>query len=478
LTANAIAAKLGKKLLLVNFPLLHQQSSRDSGNESSKYQSIFREAELSDAIIFFDECESLFSKRSSGGSADTTELLTELERFEGIVFLATNRPFDLDEAMYRRISEVFEFKPPNYLERLEIWKLVTSHKAVPCDPNIDWEAIALKYELTGGFIKNAVISSLLDAVGRDARSPKIMQDDILNGCKKQVRGALQMLDFNERVLPRGGLSELVVSEPVTERLRDIVSLEKARGILFGSWGFDDDMRSRQGTTALFWGPSGTGRSRSAEAIGYELGKPLKVVDLPRLLSEKKGQHDSNGEGGAKAARTVFQEARLMDAVLVLDGFSLQTEGNGSGGTGDDARVLNVVIREMTRFPGVCIMMVDTTGSLDVFVSRIDKSLLSGLKFLVEFQLPSFSNRNLLWEKCMPPTLPVSETIDYAKLSEASHDFSASHIGNAIYRAAATAALRTDAKERSVSMKDLFKAIADEKTRGESAVDRWVKAQYI
>lgn len=88
MTANAIAAKLGKKLLLVNFPLLNKQSGKDD-TASTKFQSIFREAELSDAIIFFDECESLFSKRSSGGSTDTTELLTELERFEGIVFLVS-----------------------------------------------------------------------------------------------------------------------------------------------------------------------------------------------------------------------------------------------------------------------------------------------------------------------------------------------------------------------------------------------------
>ena len=207
---------------------------------------------------------------------------------------------------YRRINEVFQFKAPNYLERLEIWKLVTSHKSVPCDPNIDWESIALKYELTGGFIKNAVISALLDGVGRDPTAPQITESDILNGCKKQVRGALQMVDFNERVIPKEGLNSLVVSEPVMNKLSEIVSLEKARGILFGSWGFDEDMRARQGTTALFWGPSGTGRSRSAEAVGFELGKPLKVVDLPRLLSGAKGEHGLNGDSGAEAARTVFQ----------------------------------------------------------------------------------------------------------------------------------------------------------------------------
>ena len=477
MTANAIAAKLGKKLLLVNFPLLHQKDEKIV-SDTSRYQSIFREAELSDAIVFFDECESLFAQRSGGGSTETTELLTELERFEGIVFLATNRPFDLDEAMYRRISEVFEFKPPNYMERLEIWKLVTSHEAVPCDPSIDWESIALKYELTGGFIKNSVISALLDAVGRDPRSPFVTETDILEGCKKQVRGALRMVEFESRVVPRGGLIDLIVSDSVREKIAEMISLEKARGILFGSWGFDDDMRARQGTTALFWGPCGTGRSRAAEAIGFELGKPLKVVDMPRLLSDRKSNPDSPVDGGAKVVLTVFHEARLMDAVLVLDGFSLETEGGNGSGSPADSRLLNIVMREMTRFPGVVILMVDTTGSLDVFVSRIDKSLLKGLKFLVEFQLPSFSNRQVLWEKLMPPALPVSQAINYKKLAEASNEFSLAHISNAIYRAAAAAALRKDVKERLVSMKDLFAAIEEEKTRGESAVDRWVKAQYI
>ncbi len=70
----------------------------------------------------------------------------------GIVFLATNRPFDLDEAMHRRITAVFEYKAPDHLQRREIWRVLLSDK-LKTDPNIDWEAIALKYELSGGFIK-------------------------------------------------------------------------------------------------------------------------------------------------------------------------------------------------------------------------------------------------------------------------------------------------------------------------------------
>lgn len=91
LTANAVAAYLDKKVLLVNFNLMAQ-----SAKESSPLQTLFREATMNDAVIFFDECESLFAKRGTGGSTEMTELLTEIERFSGIVFLATNSLYLFD----------------------------------------------------------------------------------------------------------------------------------------------------------------------------------------------------------------------------------------------------------------------------------------------------------------------------------------------------------------------------------------------
>jgi SpoVK/Ycf46/Vps4 family AAA+-type ATPase len=302
----------------------------------------------------------------------------------------------------------------------------------------------------------------------------ITQSDIVDGCKKQVRGALQMMEFDERVVPKAGLDDLIASDSVKKNLEEMVSLEKARGILFSSWGFSDDMRDRQGTTALFWGPSGTGRSRAAEALGFELGKPLKVVDMPRLLVEKKGRRHSDV---SSAIREVFQEARLMDSILVLDGFSLQPNDNSNGGT-DDTRLLNLAVREMTRFPGVVILMVDAVASLDVFVSRLDKGLVRGLKFLVEFKLPSVSNRQSLWKKLLPDSVPTAGPIDFSGLASHSDDFNQTQIGNVIYRTAAAAALRADPKSRVVSMKDLYNGIDEEKIRGESAADRYVKAQYL
>jgi len=467
MTANAIASRVHKKILLVDFPRL--TDGADGASSESRFQSVFREAELSDAILFFDECESLFAKRETGGATHVGELLAQLELFDGIVLLATNRPFDLDEAMYRRISEVFEFAAPNHVQRQEIWRLVTAHAAIPCEDDIDWEAVALQYELTGGFIKNAVLSALLTAVGRDEGAPMIQEADIIKGCKKQTRGALQMRGFDERVVPAAGLEDLIASAPVREHLRAIVAIEKARGVLFGMWGFDEAMRDRQGTTALFWGPAGAGKGHAAAAIGFELTKPLKVVDFPQLLGR-------SGKASAAVVRDCFREARLIGAVLVMSGFSDATENGGGQASAEDTRLLNLVVREMTRFPGIVIMMVDTVDLMGSFVSRLEKGLLDGLKFSVQFELPNSEGRELLWKKLLPASLPC-KGINFRSLAKSSSNLNFVQIGNAVYRAAAAAALRSK-ENRYVKMEDLKAAVSDERRRGESAFERLTQSQYL
>jgi SpoVK/Ycf46/Vps4 family AAA+-type ATPase len=82
--ANGIASKLNKKILLINFPTLGANSA------GHIIKLIFREAKIHNAIIFFDECESLFQTRERG-SANVNMILTELERHEGLSIMATNR---------------------------------------------------------------------------------------------------------------------------------------------------------------------------------------------------------------------------------------------------------------------------------------------------------------------------------------------------------------------------------------------------
>ena len=90
------------------------------------------------------------------------------------------------------------------------------------------DELSLRFELTGGFIKNAILSALSIAVSRDGDNPVVCQKDLLQGANLQLRGRLRMRDFDRRVVPVAGLDEVIVEEPVMKQLREIVQFEKAR----------------------------------------------------------------------------------------------------------------------------------------------------------------------------------------------------------------------------------------------------------
>ena len=90
--------------------------------------------------------------------------------------------------------------------------------------------MAVRYELTGGFIKNAILSALSIAVSREGDNPVITQKDLLQGANLQLRGRLRMKDFDRRVIPSAGLDEVVVEEDIMKQLKQIVQFEKARSV--------------------------------------------------------------------------------------------------------------------------------------------------------------------------------------------------------------------------------------------------------
>lgn len=283
----------------------------------------------------------------------TPPFIIFIYKYLGLVFLATNRQFDLDEAMHRRIHYVFNFKPPDHVLRKSIWQLHTTQTLLGCDvpieisSDIKWDEISLRYELSGGFIKNAILSSLMLAISRNSLKPCILEEDIHSGCTVQMRGALQMRQFDSRCVPTIGLPCIILDSETSELIQQVIMFEKARSVLFGEWGYGDiddgegvgggggdggfsgSMGDQQGTTVMLWGPSGVGKNRISEAIGFEIGKPLKLVNFSLAMSERpkhevQGSSSSSGSSGASqsSAKSIFDDARLMQAVVVLDRFNV------------------------------------------------------------------------------------------------------------------------------------------------------------
>jgi len=439
--ANALATTLGKKVLLINFPYL-------GFNEAAQIiKLIFREAKIHDAILFFDECESIFMSREKG-SHQVNMLLTELERHDGLSILATNRPYDLDEAMYRRITLALEFRKPDHLLRERIWQALCPPK-LQMEDEVDLAELALKYELTGGFIKNSWLSALSFAVSRDGLKPRITQEDLKKGAAHQLRGRLAMVDFDRRIIPTRGLEDVILEQNIMEQLMEIVNFGKAQAILFGQWGFHQQHGTSKGIAALFYGPPGTGKTMAAEGIGYDLGKPLKVVNCAQLLSKWVGESQKNID-------TVFDEAKAVDAVLVFDeaeGLFGSRSGEGDGSSRHDTMNVGVLLHHIETFPGVVIVITNLR-------EKVDTAFFRRFKFALEFKIPNEELRGRLWRLLIPEEAPLSEDVDMLELGRR-FTLTGGGIKSAVFRAASRIALRMSTAERVISMEDLVRSGEEE-----------------
>lgn len=188
LTASLLGQELGVDVYRVD---LSQVVSKYIGETEKNLATVFAEAEQRSWILFFDEADALFGKRTQTSSAhdryanqEVAYLLQRVEVHSGIVILATNLKSNLDEAFARRFQATIYFPPPGPTQRLRLWQNGFGRK-VKLGPSVDLEALAQKHELTGGQINNVVLYSCLMAVQRSDQ--RIALADIVQGIRREHR---------------------------------------------------------------------------------------------------------------------------------------------------------------------------------------------------------------------------------------------------------------------------------------------------
>ena len=139
--------------------------SKYIGETEKNLNRLFHEAETSNAILFFDEADALFGRRSEVKDAhdryaniEINYLLQRMEEFQGLAILATNQRKNIDEAFFRRMHFAVEFPFPDQADRLAIWK---QHfpAAAPVANDIDFNFLAGQFNIAGGNIKNIVVNA-------------------------------------------------------------------------------------------------------------------------------------------------------------------------------------------------------------------------------------------------------------------------------------------------------------------------------
>jgi hypothetical protein len=171
MAAEAVSAELGLPLFRVD---LSQVVNKYIGETEKNLKQIFDAAEASDVVLFFDEADALFGKRTEVKDAhdrfaniEISYLLERMERFKGLAILATNRRKDLDEAFTRRLRYLIEFPMPTAAERARIWCFVFPSGADTSA--LDFGFLADQFELSGGHIRSIAFNACLQSAGRESQ---------------------------------------------------------------------------------------------------------------------------------------------------------------------------------------------------------------------------------------------------------------------------------------------------------------------
>jgi SpoVK/Ycf46/Vps4 family AAA+-type ATPase len=160
MAAGLIAKELGLDLYQVD---LSRVVSKYIGETEKALGALFDAAESGHAVLLFDEADSLFAKRSEVKSSndryanlEVNYLLQRLEAFKGICILTTNHEASIDDAFRRRLAIHVRFPVPEEDQREQLWKAMIPDRALiqgqPC-----FSKLAREFEMTGGYIKNAVV---------------------------------------------------------------------------------------------------------------------------------------------------------------------------------------------------------------------------------------------------------------------------------------------------------------------------------
>lgn len=193
LAAEAIANSMGKDILIVSYAELE---SKYVGETPKNIKAAFQKASQSNAVLFFDEADSILGKRLTSVTQATdhsvnltrSTTLMELDRFNGIVIFASNLVENYDPAFLRRMLAHIEFPLPDFEQRVKIWK-VHLPPQLPIQPDLNFEQLALVSDgASGADIKNAVLLSASFAATKPKGKQVIAEADFVKAINFVLEG--------------------------------------------------------------------------------------------------------------------------------------------------------------------------------------------------------------------------------------------------------------------------------------------------
>ncbi|MCU1281371.1 MAG: Cell division protein FtsH [bacterium] len=399
--------------------LFGQPSSADAAG------ALLREALLLDAQVLLEGAESLTGADEASGRLRMT--LASSSR----PLLMTSNGVDQPRLATGRSLVTREVRIAATHQREEIWRELL--------PDVAAGEIASLYRVGVGAILRCADGARLRA--RVRAGDKISHVDVAGAVRAEFETDLGTVASKVDVSQTW--EDLVVPDETGRTIAELVDQLRHRSTVLGRWGFQRKLGKGLGTTALFSGEPGTGKSMVAGLIAKELGLELYQIDLSRVLSKWIGETEKN-------LSKVFDAAETGHVVLLFDEADALLGKRTTDVKSANDRYANIetnyILQRLEAFHGVAIL----TSNLE---SSIDPALSRRLSFELRFPFPDEEQRAEIWRRMMPAELPLVDDIDYPALATR-FELAGGHIRNIVLRAAYLAA--SDASE-ALSMSHLLRA---------------------
>ncbi len=403
----AVSGEVGMLLLEVD----SRRLSRDDAAFRRQLKLIARECKLLGRSPLIRNIDALVDGTdASRVDLVGSELVAELE---GPVFVTCGpqRP----AIRWGRPTVVVEMKPPTSAQRAQLWL-----RELGQGTQEDGEYLATQYPLAPALIHHAAAAAKARANGKP-----MQPEDIYQGVRAVLDDRLG--DYARRVEVTQTWEDLVLPEDQREAVQYLVARIRQRRTVYEQWGFAAKVGKGLGTSALFSGPPGTGKTMVAALVAKELGLELYQVDMAKVVSKFIGETERN-------LGALFDAAEAGHAVLLFDEadslFGKRTEVKSSNDRYANLET-NYLLQRLESFTGICLLTSNHEANIDPAFQR-------RLSLHVRFELPEAEERAALWRAMLPAAAPVQPGMDFERLAR-SFVMSGGYIRNAALRAAFLAA---------------------------------------
>lgn len=377
--ARTLCERAGLQLFTFNASALPPQAPE----RSDVLQLLEREAVLSQFALYVD-AETLHPNPSL---ANDSAIENILERLSVFLIVGSRGRWRSD----RKVLSVQVSRPDARGQRA-MWQQALSE--LPHSLNGDVENLVQQFTFDAPMMIRT-ISAAQDRVRMRTADSKsaITSDDLWQACREQT--GIRLDELAQRIVPCHTWDDIILPPDIYAVLQEIGAQVALRPQVYETWGFGAKLNRGRGISALFAGPSGTGKTMAAEILACHLNLDLFRIDLSGVVSKYIGETEKN-------LRRVFDAAEQCGAILFFDEadalFGKRSEVKDSHDRYANIEI-NYLLQRMEDYRGLAILATNKK-------SHLDQAFMRRLRFVVDFPFPDVEQRTRIWQRVFPKEAAV------------------------------------------------------------------------